>query len=148
MEETEMSHVILSAIAAMVLLGLADFFIKKGVDLGIDIRLFFFYSFLIAAIPFGLMAFVQSGSLKLESSLLYYSMIITVLLVVGTLVLLLALKKGEASIVVPIARLGFVVTAVCAFIFIGEQLTVTKGLGILFAIAGILLLSKEKKGRA
>ena len=138
-----MSYVIIWAAAAMVLLGLADFFIKKGVDLGIDIRVFFFYSFLVAALPFGVMAVLQPHPVRIGSSLLIYSSIITVLLVIGTLVLLLALKKGEASIVVPIARLGFVVTAVCAFIFIGEQLTLTKGLGILFAIAAILLLSKK-----
>ena len=138
-----MSHVILPALAGMVLLGIADFLTKKGLDLGIDIHLFFFYSFLVSALPFGILWFSQSVPIRIESGLLFYSIVLAVLIFTATIAFLLALKTGEASIVVPIARLGFVVTAVCAFIFIGEQLTVTKGLGILFAIAAILLLSKK-----
>ncbi len=138
-----MSHVILLAVLAMILFGLADFFLKKGIDKGLDTSVLFFYAILISAIPFGVLCVIQSISLKIQSPLLEYSLSIAILFFAGTFALLAALQIGEASIVVPIGRMGFVVTAICAFIFIGEQLTITKGLGILSAVTAIILISRK-----
>jgi uncharacterized membrane protein len=138
-----MSHIILSALAAMVLFGLVDFFFKKAINLGIHGEALLFYSVLIAAAGFGLLSLIQSVSLKPDGPLPGYSLLIGVLMFMGTISLLAALKTGEASIVVPIGRLGFVITAVCAFIFLGEKLTITKGLGILSAVIAIILLSRK-----
>jgi len=138
-----MSYIILMALGAMVLFGLVDFLLKKGVDLGINLYVLFFYTALIATAPFGILFFIQPGSQKIDIPLLGYSLAIGVLVFIAMLALLLALKVGDASIVVPIGRMGFVITAVFAFIFLGETLTVTKGLGILCAIIAIILLSKE-----
>ena len=138
-----MSYVILLALAAMVLFGLVDFFFKKAMNAGVDGNTLLFYSMLIASVPFGLLCLVYSISLKPDSPLLEYSLLIGALMFIGTISLLAALKIGEASIVVPIGRLGFVVTAVCAFIFLAEKLTITKGLGIISAVIAIILLSRK-----
>ena len=138
-----MNPIILLALGAMVLFGLVDFFLKKGIGLGIDGNALIFYSMLIAAVPFGLLCLVLAVPLQPGNPLLIYSLVIGVLMFVGTVSLLAALKSGEASIVVPIVRLGFVVTAICAFIFLGEKITPGSGLGILSAILAIILLSRK-----
>jgi bacterial/archaeal transporter family protein len=138
-----MDPLILLALAAMVLFGLVDFLFKKAIIVGINGEALLFYSMLIAALPFGLMCFIHSIPIKLNNPLLSYSLLIGALMFIGTISLLAALKIGEASIVVPIGRLGFVVTAVCAFIFLNETITITKILGILSAVIAIFLLSRK-----
>lgn len=138
-----MSYIILFALAAMVLFGLVDFFFKKSINRGVHGEALLFYSMLLAGAGFGLLALIQSVSLKPEGPLPGYSLLIGVLMFIGTISLLAALKTGDASIVVPIGRLGFVITAVCAFIFLGEKLTITRGLGILAAVIAIILLSRK-----
>lgn len=138
-----MSHIILLALAAMVLFGLVDFFFKKAINQGIHGEALLFYSMLIAAAAFGLLALVRWVSLKPDGPLTGYTLLIGGLMFIGTISLLAALKKGEASIVVPISRLGLVITAGCAFIFLAEKLTITKSLGILCAVIAIILLSRK-----
>ena len=136
-------QVIMFALAAMVFLGLVDFFVKKGMGLGIDGNALLFYAMLIAAAPFGVLALVGSVPLEPVRPLIFYTLLISALMFLGTVSLLEALKKGEASIVIPIGRLGFVVTALCAFIFLSETLTLTRGLGIVSAVIAIILLTRK-----
>lgn len=140
-----MEHVILLALTGMVMFGLADYFLKKSTSMGIKPDILFFYALLISALPFGVLHLYQKPPMNIGSSLGFYSFIIGTLTFIASISLVAALKKGEASIVVPIARMAFVVTSVCAFIFLGEVFTIKKGLGILLAIISILLLSKKEK---
>ncbi|RLE70310.1 MAG: hypothetical protein DRJ37_06690, partial [Thermoprotei archaeon] len=52
-----------------------------------------------------------------------------------------ALKVGEASVVVIIVRLGFMVAFLLAVVLMSEKLTPYKALGILFAVLAVVLLS-------
>ena len=54
----------------------------------------------------------------------------------------MALSRGEASRVVAITATYPLVTFVLAFLILGEPLTFRKSLGILFALAAVVLLSK------
>lgn len=56
------------------------------------------------------------------------------------LFLLLALERGDASIVLPVAQLSFVVTGLLGAAFLKEPLTKHKFLGVIFAAACVLLL--------
>jgi transporter family protein len=138
-----MSHILLLALVALVLLGLADFFIKKGMSIGLEGNAMVFWSMIIASLPFGVLLLVEWVPLRPGGALAGYSITIGGLMFIGTISLLAALKVGEASIVIPLGRLGFVVTALCAFIFLGEPLTVTKALGILCAVTAVILLSRN-----
>jgi drug/metabolite transporter (DMT)-like permease len=51
--------------------------------------------------------------------------------------LLEGLARGDASVVVPIAQMGFGVTALVGFLFLGEPITWRKGLGLLAALASL-----------
>lgn len=65
---------------------------------------------------------------------------LVVFLVVNTL--LAALERGEASIVVPIANLGFIVALGISVATGMERFTLRKGLAIVFASLSIVLLSR------
>ena len=61
---------------------------------------------------------------------------------VGFMLLMWAFKHGEAGVVFPMLSLSYVWVLVLAFIFFGEAITVTKGLGVAAIVAGISLLGR------
>lgn len=65
-----------------------------------------------------------------------------VLLVVAFTFLAKGLERGEASVVVPIAQMGFVVTALLGFVFLREPFTARKGAGLLAALAALASLAR------
>ncbi len=66
-----------------------------------------------------------------------------VLLLFGLVMLLAGLARGEASVLVPVAQLSFVVTAGLGFVFLRETLTLRKGLGLAFAIAALICFARS-----
>ena len=56
--------------------------------------------------------------------------------------LLEGLARGEASVLVPIAQMGFVVTAAVGFLFLREPFTPRRGLGLIAAIAALASLAR------
>ena len=52
-----------------------------------------------------------------------------------------SMARGEASIAVPIAQMGFVATALLGFLFLGERFTARKGFGIAVALAALASLA-------
>jgi transporter family protein len=57
-------------------------------------------------------------------------------------------KGGKASVVIPIINLYPLVTICGAWLFLGEKLTGKQLLGILFALAAVVLLSQETSQKA
>ncbi|MEX2599035.1 MAG: EamA family transporter [Dehalococcoidia bacterium] len=53
-----------------------------------------------------------------------------------------ALSLGSASVVVPIFALSFTVAAILGFLVLGEPLKLTRILGLVFAAAAIVLLTR------
>jgi len=54
----------------------------------------------------------------------------------------IALKTGKACIVIPIAQMSFIVTAIISFFFFKEHFSYTKIVGLLFACLSIILLGR------
>ncbi len=52
-----------------------------------------------------------------------------------------AMRRGQASVAVPIAQMGFVVTALLGFAFLRERFTARKGVGIVAALAALASLA-------
>ena len=71
-----------------------------------------------------------------------YGATTAVLLLFGLVMLIAGLARGQASVLVPIAQLSFVVTAGLGFVFLRETLTLRKGLGLAFAIAALVCLMR------
>ncbi len=53
-----------------------------------------------------------------------------------------AIARGPLSVVIPIFSLNLVIPAVLGFIFLSEPLTVSKGLGLVFACLAVILLAR------
>ena len=66
-----------------------------------------------------------------------------VLLLFWLIMLLAGLAPGEASVLVPVAQLSFVVTAGLGLVFLRETLTLHKGFGLAFAIAALICLARN-----
>ena len=64
-----------------------------------------------------------------------------VALALASLFMVEAVARGQASIAVPIAQMGFVVTALLGFLFLREAFTVRKGVGIIAALAALACLA-------
>lgn len=72
-----------------------------------------------------------------------YSAMAALLQLSALVMLISGLQQGEASILVPIAQLGFVVTSALGFIFLRERLTLRKVFGLAFAIASLVCLTRS-----
>lgn len=129
------------AVIVMVVMGVVDFLMKKAIASGVDFLILTFFIYFSAGILFGFFCLVKKAPLKMKKNLLKYPVIIGLLTYAGTYFILIALESGNASVVIPIVRMGFVVTAICAFIFLHEKITLQKGLGLLCAAISIVLLS-------
>ncbi|HWI13056.1 MAG TPA: DMT family transporter [Burkholderiales bacterium] len=70
-----------------------------------------------------------------------YGAAAAVLLLFAQVFLLAGLKSGQASVLVPVAQLSFVVTSALGFFFMRERLTVRKACGLAFAVAALLCLA-------
>ena len=51
------------------------------------------------------------------------------------------MARADASVVVPIAQMGFIVTAMLGFVFLGEPFTGRKGAGLVAALAALASLA-------
>ena len=57
-----------------------------------------------------------------------------------------AMARGEASIAVPIAQMGFVITALLGLLFLREPFTTRKGAGIAAALLALAALAALAHG--
>jgi len=64
-----------------------------------------------------------------------------VVLVLAFAFMVESMARAQASVVVPIAQMGFVVTALLGFLFLREPFTARKGLGIAAALAALASLA-------
>ncbi len=85
--------------------------------------------------------FVVDRRLHAPSIIWRYSTPAAALLVIGFVLLLHGLVVGPASVLVPVAQLGFVLTALLGVVFFGERLNVRKQAGLGMAAAALILLA-------
>src|SRR4029077_14429652 len=70
-----------------------------------------------------------------------YSAPAAIVLLGATISLLRSVAEGQASVLVPIAQMGFVVAALRGFFFLREPVTVLKMIGLATALAALAALA-------
>ena len=65
------------------------------------------------------------------------------LFLIALVMLFESLTRGEASMLVPITQMGFVVTAAVGVLFLGEPITARKACGLTCALAALAMLAKS-----
>jgi drug/metabolite transporter (DMT)-like permease len=63
------------------------------------------------------------------------------LFLLGLVLMFESLTRGQASVLVPITQMGFVVTAAIGVVFLREAFTLRKGAGLAFALAALIALA-------
>jgi transporter family protein len=80
-------------------------------------------------------------SLAFSGNSTYYALIFGALGVLANVPFYQALSLGKASIVLPVSNLYPIITILLAVALLREQLTVTQGVGIIFGMLAIVLIS-------
>jgi drug/metabolite transporter (DMT)-like permease len=126
------------ALAAMILLGLADLAYKRGAAAGVQAHQFLMvqaWCFTPAVVLFGLV----TGTLEPGIPMLW-GMAAGLFAFVALYNFARSLKLGSVSLVAPIFRLSFTVTAVLAVLILGEPMTAFRLAGLVLALAAVWLL--------
>jgi uncharacterized membrane protein len=134
------------ALAALVCYGLGDFIYKRAASAGIAPDHFLMgqsWCFCPTVIGFAWL----TGTLRFETSALW-GCVAGLFILVGFMNYVAALRTGSVSVVAPVFRLNFIVTAALAIGWLGEPATVAKLTGFALAlIAGWLLLGGTRSAR-
>ena len=86
-------------------------------------------------------ALIKEKRFRLTRKKLIYSLISGVLVFAIANFLMLAVELGEASVVIPVANMSFVVALIISLGLGMEKLTLKKGTAMIFAVASIISLS-------
>lgn len=87
------------------------------------------------------MTYVMNGTIRLPKGIAGHSGPAAIMLIAAFLFLLHGLEHGDASLVVPIAQMGFVVAAMLGIVFFREAWTARKIAGLSAATAALLVLA-------
>jgi drug/metabolite transporter (DMT)-like permease len=80
---------------------------------------------------------VTGGQIQPTVVVLRHAVMAAIVLAAAFILLLEGLARGEASVLVPIAQMGFVVTALAGFLFLKEPFTARIGLGLALAVGAL-----------
>jgi drug/metabolite transporter (DMT)-like permease len=89
------------------------------------------------------------NTLRIDSQITFgrsaalHASVTAVLLTAAFIFLFEGLARGQASVLVPVAQMGFVVTALVGFLFLREPFSLRKGAGLLFALAALACLAQS-----
>jgi uncharacterized membrane protein len=84
---------------------------------------------------------LADGAIRPSGPVLSHAPRASVVLALAFAFMVEAMARGQASVAVPIAQMGFVVTAVLGFAFLGERFSVRKAAGIVAALAALASLA-------
>jgi uncharacterized membrane protein len=85
--------------------------------------------------------FFGDRKLKAPAATFRYSAMAAVVLLGATILLLRSVAGGEASVLVPITQMGFIVAALLGISILGERITVRKAIGLAVALAALAVLA-------
>jgi drug/metabolite transporter (DMT)-like permease len=121
--------------------GMANFFHTVGLRQGAQPETLLIAQAIIFMPLATLFVYRQDRKLRPPPATWRYGAIVAIVLLGAFVFLLHAVARGEASVMVPIAQMGFIVTAVLGVIFLHEQVTVRKVLGLAAALAALAVLA-------
>jgi len=85
----------------------------------------------------------QKPSINVGSAGFNYAIIAGIMMALGAVAFYVALQTGKAVIVIPLTSLYPVVTIVLSYLILHEQISPTKGIGIVLAVVALVLMALE-----
>lgn len=129
------------AIFASLLRGLMGFFYKVALNHNVEINTFLFVNALLWIMGGFIYAVFFERKLSITRKITLYSVISGLLVTRIVLFLTLALKSGEAIIVVTITQMSVIISGALSVWFLKEKVTFVKTMGALLALGAICLLA-------
>jgi len=115
---------------------------KAAVSRGVDLQMLLLVNGPVWIVAGGAYALLRESGLRFSRTQLRYSLASGALICAIANFLMLALERGDASVVVPIANMSFLVTIVISLSTGMERLTARKITAIVLTVAAILVLSQ------
>ena len=132
---------LIQVLAATVAIGIANLLYKFGVRAGATAAtLLVAQACMFVPLSTGFAA-IADRAIRPPRSTWRYAGAAAILLACGFVLLVESLAFGQASVLVPIAQMGFVVTAALGFIFLREPWTPRKAAGLAIALAALACLA-------
>lgn len=128
-------------VAATGVLGLANFLLKIGLIHGATPESLITAQAWAFTLVATLVAFLPERRLAFASGGWRYAVPVAIVFVSGFVLLAHGLAYGPASVLVPVAQMGFVFTALLGAVIFRERLDLRKGLGLLIATAALVLFA-------
>lgn len=122
------------ALGAMLFFGLGDLVYKRGAAAGAQPHHFLMVQSWVFT-PSVVLYAMLTGSLHFVAGSLWPRAAVVLALAFAFMVE--GMARAEASVVVPIAQMGFVVTALLGFLFLREPFTARKGAGLAAALSSL-----------
>ena len=134
---------LMQVLIATIAIGVANVLYKFGIRAGATAAtLLVAQAGMFVPLSTGFAAFVDRG-IRPPRSTWRYAGATAFLLACGFVLLVESLAFGQASVLVPIAQMGFVVTAALGIIFLRESWTPQKGAGLVIALAALACLARS-----
>lgn len=134
---------LMRVLTATVSLGIANLLYKFGLrDGATPATLLVAQAGVFVSLATGFAGFVDR-KIQPPRSVWPHAAVAAVLLVLAFIFLLESLARGEASVLVPIAQMGFVVTAVLGFVFLRESITTRRAAGLAVALGALACLARS-----
>ncbi len=87
--------------------------------------------------------YFADGKLRPPPATFRYSVVAAIALLGATIFLLRGVASGQASVLVPIAQMGFLVAALLGIFVLRERITFRKALGLASALAALAVLARS-----
>jgi transporter family protein len=126
----------------MVLIGVHYFLVKLISKRITGPTVAFLSCFLIIPTVYAYIYFTNTPFVPEQKIYLGYTFLIVVLMAIAVLTLYMAIQRGPISVVMPIYGLNAMITALLGILFLHEAVSVEKVLGLVLAIAAIVLLRR------
>ena len=128
------------SLISLVMWGLWGVFAKMATSSGLDWKQISVVSTLVATVANVLIYLVYRPVIDFKNIGFFYALLVGAT-IIGGYTFYMALSSGKASVVVPLTALYPIITVVLSFLILKESINLTQGLGIILAIASIVLLS-------
>lgn len=129
-------------LTSMIFLGVYYFMVKLLSVHIPSLVIIFIGSMLVSAVIYTYLFFTQTPVFPKRKKHMFYALLVSIPMVIGLITYYSAIDRGPVSVVTPIYGLNATVTAFLGIFILREKVSVTRVLGLILAVAAIVLLSR------
>ena len=132
---------LLRVVAATLAVGIGNFVYTLGLRAGATPASLILTQAVVVISMATAMVRIADGRIRPAGAVLSHAPRASIVLALAFAFMVEAMARGQASVAVPIAQMGFVVTALLGFALLGERFSARKGVGIAAALAALASLA-------